>query len=66
VTRDEALALLQAKNQADAARQLGISPQAIAQWPAEGELPERIADRVLAALARKWMPVIRAISTRPE
>lgn len=39
---------------ASAARAVGVSTQAISQWP--DELPERIADRVLAALARKHLP----------
>ena len=33
-----------------AASAIGITPQAVSQWP--DELPERIADRVYAALAR--------------
>jgi hypothetical protein len=37
-----------------AAREIGVSTQAIAQWP--DELPPRIEDRVLAALARKHLP----------
>lgn len=35
----------------DAANAIGIMPQAISQWPEV--LPDRIADRVIAALARK-------------
>lgn len=38
----------------DAAQAVGVSPSAISQWP--DELPDRIADRVLAALARKHLP----------
>lgn len=34
-----------------AAEAIGISPQAVSQWP--DELPARIQDRVDAALARK-------------
>lgn len=37
-----------------AARDIGISLQAVSQWP--DVLPDRIADRVLAALARKHLP----------
>ena len=42
-----------------AAEAIGISPQAVSQWP--DELPARIQDRVDAALARKahnsaWPP----------
>jgi DNA-binding transcriptional regulator YdaS (Cro superfamily) len=33
---------------------VGVTPSAVSQWPAE--LPDRIADRVLAALARKHLP----------
>lgn len=39
---------------ASAAEAIGISYQAIDKWP--DELPPRIADRVLAALARKHLP----------
>lgn len=37
-----------------AAEQVGVSPSAVSQWP--DELPERISDRVLAAMARKHLP----------
>jgi hypothetical protein len=37
-----------------AAREIGVSYQAIDKWP--DELPPRIADRVLAAMARKQWP----------
>lgn len=39
---------------ATAAEAIGVSYQAINQWP--DELPERIADRVLAVQARKYLP----------
>jgi len=39
---------------ASAAEKIGISYQAVDKWP--DELPQRIADRVLAALARKHLP----------
>lgn len=39
---------------ADAAAAIGVSSSAVSQWP--DELPDRIADRVLAALARKHLP----------
>jgi hypothetical protein len=39
---------------AAAAKEIGVTQQAIAKWP--DELPPRIADRVLAALARKHLP----------
>jgi len=37
-----------------AAERIGVSRQAVNQWPAI--LPPRIADRVVAALARQKMP----------
>lgn len=37
-----------------AAAAVGVTPSAIAQWP--DELPSRLSDRVLAALARKHLP----------
>lgn len=37
-----------------AAKAVGVSASAVTQWP--DELPPRIADRVLAALARKHLP----------
>jgi len=37
-----------------AAKRIGISYQAVDKWP--DELPPRIADRVLAALAREHLP----------
>jgi len=39
---------------ATAAEAIGVSSAAISQWP--DELPPRIEDRVLAALARKHLP----------
>jgi transposase-like protein len=33
---------------------VGVSPSAVSQWP--DELPPRIEDRVLAALARRHLP----------
>lgn len=39
---------------AAAAKEVGVTAQAVAQWPAV--LPRRIEDRVLAALARKHLP----------
>jgi DNA-binding transcriptional regulator YdaS (Cro superfamily) len=39
---------------ADAAAAIGVSSSAVSQWP--DVLPDRIADRVLAALARKHLP----------
>lgn len=35
----------------EAAKAIGIMPQAVTQWP--DELPSRIADRVIAAVAKK-------------
>lgn len=37
-----------------AAKEIGVSYQAVDKWPEE--LPSRIADRVLAVLARKHLP----------
>lgn len=48
----EALALL-GGTLSTAAAEIGISPQAVNDWPEE--LPPRIADRVLAALYRRQM-----------
>lgn len=39
---------------ASAAKEIGVSYQAVDKWPAD--LPPRIADRVLAAVARKHLP----------
>lgn len=39
---------------ASAAKEIGVSYQAVDKWP--DELPARIADRVLAVLARKYLP----------
>lgn len=39
---------------ASAAKAIGVSYQAVDKWPEE--LPPRIADRVLAALAREKLP----------
>lgn len=40
-----------------AAKALDVSPQAIRKWP--DDLPDRIADRVLAAIARRELPAER-------
>ncbi len=39
---------------AKAAEAIGVNSQAISQWP--GVLPARLADRVVAAVARKHLP----------
>lgn len=39
---------------AEAARAVGVTPQAVCQWPKV--LPTRLADRVLAAVARRHLP----------
>lgn len=49
MTKQEAIDLLGGTS-ANAARLIGISTAAIAQWPQE--LPPRIEDRVIAALVR--------------
>ncbi len=50
MTKDEAIRLL-GGTPAAAAKEVGVTVQAVAQWP--DELPKRIADRVQAALWRK-------------
>jgi hypothetical protein len=47
---------------ASVAEAVGVTVQAISQWP--DELPPRIADRVLAALARKKYPEL--VSGEPK
>lgn len=47
-----------------AAKEIGISYQAIDKWP--DELPPRIADRVLAAVARKRFPELGDGSGNPD
>lgn len=51
--KSEAIALL-GGSVSEAAKAIGINPQAVTQWPEE--LPARIADRVVAALARRILP----------
>lgn len=46
-----------------AAAAIGISPQAVSQWP--DKLPNAIADRVLAALARKHAPELHEATQEP-
>lgn len=53
MTKSEAIELLGGTTVA-AARAIGITPSAIHQWP--DDLPARLEDRVLAALARKHLP----------
>jgi hypothetical protein len=59
----EALALLGGTLSA-AAAEIGISPQAVNDWP--DELPPRIADRVLAALYRRQMAGRRRRAKTPS
>lgn len=51
----------------EAAKAIGIMPQAVTQWP--DDLPDRIADRVIAAIAKKdpkkWPSTWRRIN-KPE
>lgn len=49
-----------------AAEAIGITPQAYGQWP--DPLPSRLADRVIAALARQIFPkqVSEWVQTTPE
>lgn len=51
--KSEAIALL-GGDIASAARAVGVTYQAVEKWP--DVLPERIADRVVAAKARELMP----------
>ena len=51
--KSEAIQLL-GGNLTKAAEAVGVSVSAVGQWP--DELPRRIEDRVLAALARKHLP----------
>lgn len=53
MTKFEALKLL-GGTVSQAAAAIGISPAAVSAWP--DELPPRISDRVVAALARKHLP----------
>lgn len=50
VTKNEAIALL-GGTPTEAARTIGITPQAVSQWP--DQLPRILEDRVVAALARR-------------
>lgn len=50
--KDKAIELL--GGTASAAKEIGITYQAVDKWP--DQLPARIADRVLAVLARKHVP----------
>lgn len=47
-----------------AAKAVGVSPSAVTQWP--DVLPDRIADRVLAALARQRLPELLAAPAEPK
>ena len=49
----------------EAASKLGMTPQAYSQWPAD--LPRRLEDRVVAAIARKHLPpdVRKLLSVAP-
>ncbi|MNK33416.1 hypothetical protein D3C87_518970 [compost metagenome] len=53
MTKTEATRLL-GDSTAAAAQAIGITPQAYYQWPEE--LPARLQDRVVAAIARKLLP----------
>jgi transcriptional regulator with XRE-family HTH domain len=52
--------------QADAARNLGITPSAVAQWPNDGRLPESAEKRVLAFLAEKHLPLRQMLGEQPQ
>lgn len=51
--KDKAIELL-GGSVAAVAKAIGISYQAVEKWP--DELPDRIADRVVAAVARRHLP----------
>ncbi len=53
VNKQKAIALL-GGTIGSAAAAVRVSPSAVSQWP--DHLPDRIADRVLAAIARKYLP----------
>ena len=53
MTKDDAIQLL-GGTVTSLAREIGISPQAVTQWPAE--LPARLSDRVVAAYVRREAP----------
>lgn len=61
--KDKAIELL--GGTASAAREIGVSYQAVDKWPEI--LPARIADRVLAVLARKHLPpeLMQGLDTAP-
>lgn len=46
-----------------AAKACGITPSAVSQWP--DELPSRIADRVVAAVARQALPAVAMCDSSP-
>jgi len=52
----------------EAAKAIGINPQAVTQWP--DELPNRISDRVIAAVARsrpnEWPRIWRRITKQRD
>lgn len=63
MSKHRAIALL-GGSASEAARRIGVTASAIAQWP--DDLPARLADRVLAALARERLPdLIAAAASEP-
>jgi hypothetical protein len=60
MTRNDALVLLgkpgAPASVQDAAAEIGVSVQSIYDWPED--LPQRIADRVQAAIARRLLPPV--------
>jgi transposase-like protein len=65
MNKQEAIALL-GDSVTDAAREIGITVQALSQWPEL--LPSRLVDRVQAALWRKHQKsqVVRATKSSPR
>lgn len=52
--KEQAFALLGTTRPTEVARLIGITPQAVNDWP--DELSAAVADRVLAVLARRHLP----------
>ena len=63
MTKDEAIHLLGGSHKA-AAEAVGITVQAVSQWP--DELSKRVADRIAAALWRKSQGVTAQPRKKPE
>ena len=62
MTKNEAIALL-GGTPTEVAKRIGITPQAVSQWPEH--LPRVVEDRVVAALARQH-PDFAAYAVQPR